>query len=394
MYITDTAALEELLEHAGRAQVVGLDTEFMRERTYWARLCLIQLATDDTVAIVDPLAIPDLTPLASLLSAPNVVKVFHAGSQDLEIFFREFGLATAPVFDTQLAATLAGFPQQVGYGALVKETLGVSLDKGDTYTDWSKRPLSGTQIEYAMNDVRYLPSLYRTLHDELERGNRLTWLADDFAELSDPATYMVDPDEQWRRLKRLSSLNRRQLAMAREVAAWREREAQRRNVPKRWLLGDEAVIEIARRSPKGPNDLEAIRGVSDKLPKAAYRSVLEAVQAGLKVPDEELPSLPKRKRPAQDIDGAVDLMVALTRLRAREHGVAMPLLASRADLERLAAGDREASPLLEGWRATMLGNELVNLLDGGLALGLRDGQLTVSPAERTERTDKRKGNRR
>jgi ribonuclease D len=377
MYVTDTAALETLVKQARTAPVVGLDTEFMRERTYWARLCLIQLSTDDITAIIDPLAIPDLAPLAALLSDPKVVKVFHAGSQDLEIFFREFGLATAPVFDTQLAATLAGFPQQVGYAALVKEVIGATLDKGDTYTDWSKRPLSGTQIEYALNDVRYLPEIYRRLHDELERGNRLTWLADDFAELSDPSTYMVDPAEQWRRLKRLSSLNRRQLAVAREVAAWREREAQRRNVPKRWLLGDEAVIEIARRSPKSTNDLEGIRGVSDKLPKAAYRSVVEAVHAGMRVPDDELPSLPKRRRPAQDIDAAVDLMVALARLRARQHGVAMPLLASRTDLERLAAGDRDGSPLLEGWRATMLGNELLDLLDGRISLKLEGGSLSV-----------------
>ncbi len=377
MYVTDSAALETLVEQARKASVVGLDTEFMRERTYWARLCLVQLSADDITAIIDPLAIPDLAPLAALLSDHKVVKVFHAGSQDLEIFFREFGLATAPVFDTQLAATLAGFPQQVGYGALVKEVLGVSLDKGDTYTDWSKRPLSGTQIEYALNDVRYLPEIYRRLHEELDKGNRLAWLADDFAELSDPSTYMVDPAEQWRRLKRLSSLNRRQLAVAREVAAWREREAQRRNVPKRWLLGDEAVIEIARRSPKSTNDLEAIRGVTDKLPKAAYRSVVEAVHAGMRVPDGELPSLPKRRRPAQDIDAAVDLMVALARLRAREHGVAMPLLASRTDLERLAAGDRDESPLLEGWRATMLGNELLDLLDGRIGLKLEGGSLSV-----------------
>lgn len=384
MYVTDTAALETLVEQARKAPVVGLDTEFMRERTYWARLCLIQLSTDDVVAIIDPLACKDLSPLAPLLNDSDVVKIFHAGTQDLEIFYREFGFATAPVFDTQLAATLAGFPQQVGYGALVKEVLGVTIDKGDTYTDWSKRPLSGTQIEYALNDVRFLPEIYRRLHNELERGNRLTWLADDFAELSDPSSYIVDPAEQWRRLKRLSSLNRRQLAVAREVAAWREREAQRRNVPKRWLLGDEAVIEIARRSPKSTKDLEAIRGVSDKLPKATYRSVIEAVQAGLAVPDDELPSLPKRRRPAEDIDGAVDLMVAIARLRARQHGVAMPLLASRTDLERLAAGDRDESPLLEGWRATMLGNELLDLLDGRLTLRLRGGQLQVSPADAGE----------
>ena len=220
------------------APCVAIDTEFMRERTYFARLCLIQLASDDVAAIVDPLAISDLAPLRELLTDPDVVKVFHAGSQDLEIFYRLFEVATAPIFDSQIAATLAGFPQQVGYGALVKEVMGVTLDKGDTYTDWAKRPLSETQVEYALNDVRYLPEIRRRLLAEMEREGRIDWLAADFARLEDPATYEVAPRELWRRVKRVSSLNRRQLAVAREVTAWREIEAQRRDVPKRWVVGD------------------------------------------------------------------------------------------------------------------------------------------------------------
>ncbi len=227
----------------------------MRERTYFARLCLIQLASDDVAAIVDPLAIDDLSPLKELLTDPKVVKMFHAGSQDLEIFYRLFGVATAPVFDSQVAATLAGFPQQVGYGALVKEVMGVTLDKGDTYTDWAKRPLSDTQVEYALNDVRYLPEIRRRLLSEMEREGRIDWLAADFSRLEDPATYEVVPRELWRRVKRVSSLNRRQLAVAREVAAWREDEAQRRDVPKRWVVGDESIIEIARRAPKTADEL-------------------------------------------------------------------------------------------------------------------------------------------
>jgi ribonuclease D len=377
VYVTDTETLKDLVAQLRTAPAVAIDTEFMRERTYYARLCLIQLASDDVAAIVDPLAIDDLSPLRELMVDPAVVKIFHAGSQDLEIFYRLLGVATAPVFDSQVAATIAGFPQQVGYGALVKEMMGVALDKGDTYTDWAKRPLSDTQVEYALNDVRYLPEMYRRLLADLEREGRSSWLAADFAHMEDSATYECLPEEQWRRVKRISSLNRRQLAVAREVAAWREIEAQRRDVPKRWVLGDESIVEVARRAPKTAEELAAIRGVSDKIGRGAQKGVIEAVARGLVVSDADLPSITKRHRVQGDVDGAVDLMIALVRTRAREHGVAMPLLASRDDLERLAGGEREASPLLEGWRKTMVGEELVALLEGTVTMRLNNGNLII-----------------
>jgi ribonuclease D len=377
VYVSDTQALAVLVERLREAPAVAIDTEFMRERTYFARLCLIQLATDDIAAIVDPLVIVDLSPLCDLLADPDVIKIFHAGSQDLEIFYRLCGAATSPIFDSQVAATLAGFPQQVGYGALVKEMLGVSLDKGDTYTDWAKRPLSDTQVEYALNDVRYLPEIHRRLLEQLRAEGRLQWLEADFKRLEAPETYEVLPEDQWRRVKRVSSLNRRQLAVAREVAAWREIEAQRRDVPKRWVIGDESIVEIARRSPSTPEQLVAIRGVADKVGRGAHKGIVDAVARGLAVPDEELPSIAKRKRLTGDVDGAVDLMVALVRVRARERGVAMPLLASRDDLERLAAGEREASPLLEGWRKTMIGDELLELLEGSISMRVKDGSLVI-----------------
>lgn len=356
---------------------MGIDTEFIRERTYFARLCLVQLASDEDCAIVDPLAIGDLSPLCDLLSDPNVVKVLHAGSQDLEIFFRRCGRVAAPIFDTQVAATLAGFPQQVGYGALVHDLLGVKLDKGDSYTDWARRPLSDTQEEYALNDVRYLPEMYRRLQAELDRTGRALWLEADFSRMADPATYVVVAEEQWRRVKRVSSLNRRQLGVAREVAAWRESEAMRRDVPKRWVVGDESIIEISRRAPKDVVELAAIRGVSDKIGRGAAAGVIEAVARGMAVPEDELPSLKKRRRTIADVDSTVDLMVALVRLRAKQNGVAMPLLASRDELERLAGGEREGHPLLEGWRAAMVGEELCELIDGRLSLRLIDGELVV-----------------
>lgn len=377
MYISDTDTLREAVATFRRAEVVGVDTEFMRERTYFARLCLVQIGTDEQTAIIDPLALPDLSPLCELLTDQRVLKVLHAGGQDLEIFFRTCGVPVAPVFDTQVAATLAGFPQQAGYGALVRELLGVELDKGDTYSDWSRRPLSETQVRYAHNDVAYLPEVYRRLKAKLDAEARTSWLDQDFAHMEDPATYEVVPEEQWRRVKRVSSLNRRQLAVAREVAAWREREAMRRDVPKRWVLGDESVVEVARRSPTNAPDLLALRGVGEKTGKGATSGILEAVARGLAVPEEELPSLKKRRRPVGDVDAAVDLMVALIRRRARENGVAMPLLASRDDLERLAAGERENHPLLEGWRKTMVGDEVLRLLEGRIDLRLGGGGLVI-----------------
>jgi ribonuclease D len=378
VYLKTSEELALFVKNAAGTRAVGIDTEFMRERTYYARLCLVQISLPDATAIIDPLTIDDLGPLFDLLRDRGIVKVFHAGSQDLEIFFRLVGEVVAPVFDTQIAATLAGFPQQVGYGALVKELLGVTLDKGDTFTDWARRPLSATQIEYAHNDVRYLLPVHDRLLQTLERDERLEWLERDFARMEDPATYLTLPEEQWRRLKRVSALNRRQLGIAREIAAWRELEAQRRDVPKRWLLSDESAVEISRRQPRTPEDLAAVRGVKDKLPRSAYTDVLNAVERGIAVPDGELPILERKRRgPAVDVDGAVDLMVALVRLRARQHGVAMPILASRDDLERLAAGETETSALLEGWRREIVGEELLALLDGRVGLAVRDGALVV-----------------
>ncbi len=381
MFVTDQSALRELVDRLRGTSPLGIDTEFMREKTYFARLCLIQLATVDLAAIVDPLAVQDLSPLCELLTDTETVKVLHAGSQDLEILFRLCGRTVSPIFDTQVAATLAGFPQQVGYGALVADLLGVALTKGDAYTDWSRRPLTDAQVEYALNDVRFLPEVYERLMDRLTADGRLEWLAADFARMEDPSAYTVVPEEQWRRLKRVSSLNRRQLAIAREVAAWREREAQRRDVPKRWVLGDESLVEIARRAPTTEDGLRGIRGVADKLGSPAVSSLLDAVGRGLAVPEDALPCLPKRRRPIGDVDAAVDLMAALVRKRARENAVAMPLLASRDDLERLAAGERDGHPLLEGWRHRMVGCELVELLDGRIRLSLNDGELVLERVE-------------
>jgi ribonuclease D len=377
VYLHDTASLREFCDRARSHGRIALDTEFMREKTYWARLCLIQLAVGDECAIVDPFEMDDLGPLFEVFADASVIKVLHAGSQDLEIFYRLSGNAAAPVFDTQVAATLAGFPSQVGYGRLVQDLFDVTIDKSDTFTDWARRPLSPAQVEYALNDVRYLDGAYVELVSRQERDGRMEWLADDFARMADPACYEVVPEAQYRRLKRVSSLSRRQLGVLLKAAAWREREAMRRDMPRRWLVGDETLVELARRRPENAAALAEIRGLNPRSLGDGGAGLLAAVREGLAIPDAELPRIDKRPRAIVDIEGVVELMGALVRLSASDHGVAVPLLATRADLERLASGEREDNPLLQGWRRSVVGDRLVDLIDGHLSLRVSDGKIVV-----------------
>lgn len=379
MYIRTAPELDGAIESLLAAPVVAIDTEFMRERTYFARLCLVQAATADEVFLIDAIELGEaISPLAQILQAPGIVKVFHAAQQDVEVLIRATRTAPAPLFDTQVAATLAGFPTQVGYGQLVKDLLGVTIDKSDTFTDWAARPLSETQLSYAAADVRHLIVAYEMLRSRLEREGRLGWLAEDFERLADPATYAADPREQWRRVKRASSLDARSLAVLREIAAWRETEAQRRDLPKRWLISDESLIEIARRRPRDAAALSAIRGVSDRVASRNSGGLFDAIRAGEGVPDDQLPRLPKRMRMPSDAQPVADVLSAIVRLRAKEHGVAPTLLASRDDLERFASGDREGHPLSSGWRHTLVGAELEALLEGRMALRISGGRVVLS----------------
>lgn len=380
MYVADERTLAACVALLAAEPVVAIDTEFMRERTYYARLCLVQLATEREVWVIDAIALEGrLGPLAALLSAGSVVKVLHAGSQDVEVLLRATGTTPKPVFDTQLAATVAGFPAQVGYAQLVQEVLGVTLEKADTFTDWSVRPLSPAQIRYAEDDVRDMVRLYRVLRDRLEAEGRLAWLAEDFEQLADPETYRVDPREQYRRVKRASTLDRRSLAVLRELAAWRELEAQRRDLPKRWVVSDESLVEIARRKPGDREALASIRGVNERLVARSADAVLGAVRAGLACPDDELPRLAKRQRVVSDAQALGDLLSAVVKVRAREHRIAPTLVASRDELERFAAGVREDHPLATGWRHAVVGAELEALLDGRLAVLVVNGRLSLVP---------------
>lgn len=377
MYIADQAELEAFVERAAGAEVLAIDTEFLRDETYYPQLCLLQMATEDEVAIVDPLEVSDLTVVAPLLEDERTMKLFHAGGQDIEILLREVGAMPKPLFDTQVAAALLGHTQQIGYGALVHAECGVTLKKTDSFTDWSRRPLSDSQIDYAADDVIYLPRLYHQMRKKLVDKGRLEWLAPDFEEMCDPAKYSEDPRLRYRRLKRASQLDGRQLAAAREFAAWREEEARKRDMPRKWLVSDEQIVEACRRDAKTIDDLYMVRGVREKLPVADARAVIARMKKARELPRDEWPDLGAPSRSERNVDAAVDLMTALVRLRAKENGVAMQTLASHRDLAAVARGHVEGCELMRGWRRALVGEELLDLLEGRIALSLDGGELVV-----------------
>ena len=380
MYIATQENLAAFVERARSSSVLAIDTEFLREKTYYAKLCLLQMATDDEVVIVDPFEMDDLSVMAPLLEDERIVKLFHAAGQDLEIILREVGVLPRPVFDTQIAAALLGHTQQIGYAALVHAECGVSLKKIDSFTDWSRRPLSASQRDYAADDVVYLPRLYAGMRAALEEKGRLHWLDHDFEELSDPARYEANERERFRRLKRVSQLSRRQLSAAREVAAWRELEAQRRDVPRKWVVTDEQIVEACKREARTIDELFMVRGLSDRLSTKDARAVVSLISSALSAPPDTWPELDRCGKSEPNVDAELDPMSALVRLRAKENGIAFPTLASHDDLARVARGYREGVDLLRGWRRAIVGEELLELLDGRLALSL-DGGLKVERRE-------------
>ncbi len=377
MCITDQDSLELFVQEARGCRVLAIDTEFLREKTYYPKLCLLQLAADDKVAVVDPFSIESFDPLKPLLEDETIVKLFHAGGQDLEIIYHEMGILPRPIFDTQIAAALLGHTQQIGLASLVHAELGVQLKKIDSFTDWSQRPLSGSQLQYAAEDVVYLPQLYDKMVAKLKEKGRLEWLSNDFAELSDPAHYAVDERERYKRLKRVTSLSRRQLAAAREVASWRELAAQKRNLPRKWVLTDEQIVEACKREPRSLNELYMVRGVREKLPVKDARAVLSLMVSALDSPPDAWPEPDKPSKSERNVDFQLDLMMALVRLRSKESGIAIPTLAAHDDMVKLARGYRQDVELLRGWRKAIVGDELVELLEGRIKLSLDDGTLIV-----------------
>lgn len=377
MLVENDAQLKDFLALCEKSSYMAIDTEFLREKTYYAKLCLIQVAVEGCTAIIDPFTIEDLSVMAPVLTNQSVVKIFHASSQDIEILYHETGVVPDPVFDTQVAAALLGKSQQASYAALVQSFCQVTLPKKDSFTDWSRRPLSPSQVEYAADDVTYLPRIYHDMIEELNEKGRLSWLNDAFAEISNPKKYEVDPRNRYRKLKRVNQLSQRQMAAAREFAAWREERAQKLNIPRKWVVSDEQIVEACRREPRSLDELYMVRGLKESLKSGDARHVLQLINKGLTCPEEDLPQTKTNQRSEANVDIAVDLMNAIVRLRARENKIAPQTLAPHAELMKLARGHDEDCELLKGWRYHVVGKELSDFLEGKFLLHLIDGNLKI-----------------
>ncbi|MFC0408509.1 ribonuclease D [Roseomonas elaeocarpi] len=379
--ITDTETLAALCARLREEAFVTVDTEFMRERTYWPELCVVQLGGEADVAVVDALAPGlDLAPLGELMADPKVIKVFHAARQDVEIFLLRFGDTPRPMFDTQVAAMVAGFGDQASYDSLVRALAGAQIDKAHRFSDWAARPLSPAQITYAAADVTHLRRVYVALRDRLERENRLDWVREEMAALTEPSTYRTEPESAWERL-RPRTTNRRFLGALRAAAAWREREAQRVNVPRQRLVRDESLLEIAATMPADAAALARARGVSEGFARGkSGAGLLAALAEARELPEELLPEPPKDRVGTPPSPALVALLKVLLAAKAEEHHVAPKLIANSEELDRIASEDEGEVPALTGWRRRVFGEDAIALRSGRLALGVDGKRVRLIPA--------------
>ena len=380
--IADNQKLAEFCRLQAGADYVTVDTEFIRDNTYWPQLCLIQIAGPDRAAVIDPLAAGlDLSPVLALLADPGVLKVFHAARQDLEIFFHLAGKVPEPIFDTQVAAMVCGFGEQASFESLAQKLAGIAIDKSSRFTDWSHRPLSERQIRYALDDVVHLRPIYERLDRQLDKNGRAPWLREEMAVLTDPATYRVDPAEAWRRLK-VRAGKPRFLVVLKEIAAWREEEAQRRDLPRNRLIRDEALLEIAAHMPTTVDDLARTRGLSRGTAEGRVgQGVLAAVQRALGKPEREWPRAEPKPELPSGLAPLIDLLRVLLKTKCEAEGVAQKLVASAADLELIAADDAAKVPALSGWRRALFGEDALALKHGALALTAKGKRIAIIPVK-------------
>ena len=374
-----TDSLAEFCAKAESAPFIVLDTEFMREKTFYSQLCLIQIATPDDEAIIDPLADGlDLAPFLSLLDNPDIVKVMHAARQDIEIFYKLLGHVPPNVFDTQIAAMALGFGESVGYGNLVKGRLGINLDKGARFTDWSRRPLSENQLKYALADVTYLRDLYPGLVDELKDKNRLHWVEEEMADQMRPELYDFDPERAWARLKP-RKFSKEYLATLKAAAAWREREAIRRDIPRGRVLKDDGLYVIAQRKPRTAKELENVRGIPGGFSgRKGITDLLAAISEAIKTAKTYAPDIRQKKQMPPDLGPSVDMLKTLLRLKTEYEGLAPRLIANMRDLNALAAfGEKADIKALKGWRREIFGEDALKMLKGQIGLTIRDKRVVT-----------------
>ncbi|TAN47749.1 MAG: ribonuclease D [Methylococcaceae bacterium] len=378
VYIDQTPALADFCQAIAGCSWLAMDTEFLRDKTYYPQFCLLQIAAGDQVACIDPLALTDLGPLLEILYDPNITKVLHAARQDMEIFYHLHGKLPSPVFDTQIAAPLLGIADQIGYAGLVQELLGAQLEKGHSRTDWSQRPLNAEQLKYAADDVIYLARLYPKMLQRLEKLGRLDWLTSDCQALCEPDVYENPPETAWLRLSGAYKMKGAALSIIQTLAAWRERTAQQENLPRGWVLKDDVLFDLARLQPKTPVQLQTLRALAERTVKRHGEEICALVRQALAQPPQALPQKSRPSLGTPDKEALLDLLGAVVRLLAERHTLNPAVVAGRKDLEALAAGEADCK-LREGWRYHLVGAELEALLRGEHQLSVSDGRLLLEP---------------
>lgn len=376
-YIDNNDDLQTYCDSIKESTTLFIDTEFIREKTYAPVLCLIQIASEETLACIDPLAITNLEPFLELIYNESITKVFHAARQDLEIFYNLRQTAPKPVFDTQIAASLLGHADQIGYGNLVNAIVKVSLDKKYARTDWTQRPLSSEQLEYAINDVIYLRDIYNIIYQQLADNNRLQWLDDDFELLTADSTFQVSPGKMWRKVKGHSKLGGRQRAVLQDLAAWREQRAIQSDKPRKWIISDDILLSLAQHQPDSPSKLEKIRGLTDGIIKKSGSTLINIIKESLQRPQETWPALPKFAKTTIQQDALIDCMMAIVRLCAAKEKIASSMLCSRKDLEKWLINN-EPITLLSGWRKQLAGTQVADFLNGDITLSSDTSKLKLT----------------
>lgn len=367
--ITEQSALVAFCKQVEDGAYITVDTEFIRDKTYFPKLCLLQIAGHDAAAIIDPLAEGiDLKPVFTLMQKKTLVKVFHAARQDIEIFHMLSGKIPAPIFDTQVAAAVCGYGESVGYETLVNKIIGTEIDKSSRFTDWSARPLSEKQLAYALSDVTHLRAIYDALLERITKDGREGWIAEEHAHLSDPAIYSVPPEDAWRRLK-FGNMRPKHLAVLRELAAWREIQARKQDVPRGRIIKDDTLIELALTAPRKESDFSRLRSAEKNMGKSRVNALLDCIQTALALPATDYPQIKKHKKRPENITSALAMLQLLLKVTADQQGIASSILASKDDLEAIALGE-EDTQALTGWRYDVFGKQAQALMQGKLKLSL------------------------
>ena len=374
-FIQTTKELRLFINQLGDIDWVALDTEFLRERTYYAKLCLIQIEANGFRACIDPLSISDFSPLIEVLNNPSITKVFHAAHQDLEIFLQLTGKVPSPIFDTQVAAAVLGYGDQMGYARLIEQMLGISLSKTQSRTDWARRPLNKAQLEYAIDDVRYLAKIYPTMLDSLKQKKRLDWLKKDFTNAVNPDTYAIKAKERWKKVRGNQILKRSQLAILAELAAWREVQAEKNNRPRKWIISDDILLELARQKPLTTHEILEIRGLQSDKMKRFHNILLKLIKKGTQSLEQDWPQVTRSKKPNIQQMVLIDLLMLVLQIQAKKHGISPSVIATKKQVANMILSGSHV--LSNDWRGDLVNKEFYNVISGEDAILVQNNQVTI-----------------